>query len=51
MKRNMPTFNYFENNVIILLNTSKAHNDLKFGKEMKMFMFVDTALHPFFNIN
>ena len=28
------------------LNTSKTHNDLNFGKEMKIFMVVDTSLHP-----
>ena len=28
------------------LNISKTHNDLKFGKEMKMFMVVDTSLLP-----
>ena len=40
------TENCFFCGVLAFWNTSKTHNDLKFGKEIKMLMVVDTSLLP-----
>ena len=33
----------------VFWNTSRTHNDLKFGKDMGMLMVVDTSLLPLKN--